>query len=517
MPNKRAGLPHNGASMLNDILATDDCARCDRFAAENGVSSQSLMNKAGVAVSAAIRARWAPRPTLILAGPGNNGGDGLIAAASLRAAGWPVRVVLFADPDLLTGDAAWALGVWGDETERAAEAVYSGERLVVDALFGAGLSRPIAGEPERWIEQLRAESVTVVAIDLPSGVPGDAGAITGAAFRSALTVTFHARKPAHIIEPFAEMCGEIVCADIGVPEGWQHVVAPIARENAPPDWPEVRLSDGTAHKHQRGRVAVFSGSARATGAARLAARAALRSGAGLVTVCSPPSASLVNASQLTTEMLARWTGGSDTARLLADLRAQAAVLGPGMGVGEATRDAVLSALSAGMPLVLDADALTSFAECPDTLFQALHEACVLTPHQGEFDRVFGSGRDRTNKLDRTIEAAETAGCTVLLKGPATVIASPGMTPRINRHASPWLATAGSGDVLTGIIASGLASGMAPDDAAAGAAWLHGDAGRQLGAGLIAEDLPEVLPLVLQALGRRRRREAALGHLLTHGS
>ncbi|WP_291842616.1 NAD(P)H-hydrate dehydratase [Maricaulis sp.] len=503
--------------MLTDILATADCARCDRFAVENGVSSQRLMNKAGEAVAAAIRARWAPRPTLVLAGPGNNGGDGLIAAASLRKSGWPVRVVLVGEPRRLTGDAAWALGVWGGEAERAAETENFCGELFVDALFGAGLSRPISGEAGRLIEQVNARSAPVVAIDLPSGVPGDAGPINGPALKAALTVTFHARKLAHIIEPFAQMCGEIVCADIGIPTGWQDAITPIALENAPPDWPGARLPDGMVHKHQRGRVAVFSGGASATGAARLAARASLRAGAGLVTVCSPPSASLVNGSHLTSEMLARWEGGDHTARLLTELRVQAAVLGPAMGVGPATREAVLSALTVGIPLVLDADALTSFAACPDALFDALHPACVLTPHQGEFDRVFGAGRSGANKLDRTIDAAEKAGCTVLLKGPATVVATPRLTPRINGHASPWLATAGSGDVLTGIIASGLASGQVPHDAAAGAAWLHGDAGRLLGAGLIAEDLTEALPAVLQALAGRHCREAALSHLLAHGS
>ncbi|RKR03026.1 NAD(P)H-hydrate dehydratase [Maricaulis maris] len=510
--------------MTTDILAAADCAACDRYAVENGVMSQSLMRKAGEAVATAIRTRWAPRPVLVLAGPGNNGGDGLIAAASLRESGWPVRVVLFAEPASLTDDAAWAFGVWGEAVERAHGVDIDKTGLVVDALFGAGLSRAISGDAARWIEQLqrartpqRGRAVPVIAVDLPSGVAGDAHMSEGSVLTADLTVTFHARKLAHLIEPFAGLCGEVVCADIGIPDGWQQLVAPIAQEVVAPDWPAARSTGGGDHKHQRGRVAVFSGGASATGAARLAARAALRAGSGLVTVCSPPSAHLVNAGHLTAAMLTRWDGAADTARVLADLRAQSAVLGPAMGVGDGSRESVLSALSTGLPLVLDADALTSFADTPDILFDALHPACVLTPHQGEFDRLFAHRLRRGSKFDRAVGAAGLAGCTVLLKGPATVIASPGRVPFINRHASAWLATAGSGDVLAGMIASGLASGLSPHDAAAGAAWLHGAAGRRLGAGLIAEDLPEELPVVLQALRRRRQREAVHSHLLSHGS
>ena len=225
---------------------------------------------------------------------------------------------------------------------------------------------------------------------------------------------------------------------------------------------------------------------------------------------------LVHAAHLDAVMLARSEGGRDTARLLADLRAETAVLGPAMGIGAATREAVLGALSTGIPVVLDADALTSFADQPEPLFEAIHPACVLTPHQGEFGRLFGH-LPGANALERVQAAAQVAGCTVLLKGPSTLVASPGCLPAINRHASAWLATAGSGDVLAGIVGCGMAAGLTPHQAAAAAAWLHGDAGRRLGAGLIAEDLPEALPAVLQGLARRHRRVAALSHLLVHGS
>ena len=517
MPQNRAVLPYNGASMKTEILSTNGSRLCDRFAVENGVTSQSLMNKAGQAIAAAIRDRWAARPTLVLAGPGNNGGDGLIAAAELRKAGWPVRVVLFADPDELSGDAAWALTVWGTKVDLPTSVVPTDSGLVVDALFGAGLSRPVEGVTAQWLERIEQWQVPVVAADLPSGVGGDARPLDGPAVKADLTVTFHRRKPAHLIEPFTGWCGEIVCADIGIPDGWDAVAKPVAHEVRPPDWPAARRPNETVHKHQRGRVAVFSGGATSTGAARLAARASLRAGTGLVTVCSPPSAALVNASQLSAVMLARWEGGDDTARLLGALRCQAAVLGPAMGVGAATRKAVLSALSTGIPLVLDADALTSFEADPDRLFEALHGKCVLTPHGGEHARLFGKEGQSGSKLDLAVSAADRAGCTVLLKGAASIIAAPDEMPVINRHSGAALATAGSGDVLAGIIAAGLAAGLSPHHAAAGAAWLHGDAGLRLGAGLVAEDLPEALPSVLQALRRRFSREAMHAHLLAHGN
>ena len=504
--------------MATEILSTADSARCDRFAVENGVSSQALMQRAGEAVSDAIRARWSMRPVLVLAGPGNNGGDGFIAAAALRDAGWPVRVMLLGDEARLGGDALWARSVWktGLVTDSPDTSLKGG--LVVDALFGAGLSRPLSGEAAAWCKALDEASVPVVSVDLPSGMNGDAVPVDGPCVAPDLTVTFHRRKLAHLIDPYAEKCGEVLLCDIGIPDGWASSVPPIARQTRAPVWPSAGAqTDPVAHKHRRGRVAVFSGGASASGAARLAARAALRAGAGLVTVCSPPSASLVNASRLDAIMLTRWSGGEDTARVLIDLRAQAAVLGPAMGLGEATRDSVLAALATGLPVVLDADALTSFEGAPEALFEVLHARCVLTPHAGEFARLFGREDPSQNRLDQVGAAADRAGCTVLLKGPATLIATPGQLPWINRHASPWLATAGSGDVLAGMVAAGLSAGLSPHDSAAGAAWLHGDAGRRLGPGLIAEDLPEILPQVLQAVIARHRRESALTHLLAHGS
>lgn len=522
MPYNRAGLLHNGAQLTMEILASDDTAACDRFAVDSGIEIQELMEAAGAAVADAIRTRWAPRPVLVLAGPGNNGGDGLVAARLLREAGWPVRVVLFATQQAVGPDAGMALSRWAGplQSPDLVDLDSSGPtpKLVIDALFGAGLSRPIEGVVADWIARIRASGVPVVAVDVPSGLHGDARPLPGPHLTAVLTVTFHRKKLVHLIEPFAAACGETVCRAIGIPDGWTDLVTPLAREVLAPAWRACMESTGAdRHKHARGRVAVFSGGSQSTGAARLAAAAALRAGAGVVTLCSPPSALMVNAAHLTAVMVARCDGAEEVSDRLTGLRAQAAVMGPAMGVGEQSRRVVLAGLGVGIPMVLDADALTSFEDDPEVVIRRLHGQCVLTPHAGEFSRLFGTGRAHWNKVEQAQAAADRCGCTVLLKGPATVVATPGHTPWINRHASRWLATAGSGDVLAGIIAAGLAAGMEPHEAAAAAAWIHGDAALRLGAGLTAEDLPDTLPGVLQGLQRRRRQAAAHRHLLAQGS
>lgn len=505
--------------MHDEVLSTKGCAASDRHAAENGVPTQRLMAQAGAAVAEAIRRRWAPRPVVVLCGPGNNGGDGFVCARLLAEAGWPVRLGLLGETGRLSGDAAWAARQWDGAVEPAAPAMLEQAALVVDALFGAGLNRALDGSAAELVEAMARCGAPVVAVDLPSGVSGDAARALGAAAPAVLTVTFHRRKPAHLLEPAAGLCGEIVLADIGIPDGWQDTVASVARLNAPGLWFD-RLPAGSAldHKHAHGRLAVFTGPASATGAARLAARAGLRIGAGLVTLASPPGALLVNAAASTAVMVRRWAGPEETGEVLDALRADAAVMGPALGVGEATCQAVLAAATRSAHLVLDADALTGFQDAPERLFAALRPGDVLTPHEGEFRRLFPElDADSGNRIKRVARAAGRAGCTVLLKGADTVIAAPGETPVINRHASPALATAGSGDVLAGLIGGLVARGLSGFDAACAAVWLHGDAALHLGEGLVAEDLPDIIPARLQALRRRQRSQAMLSHLLVHGS
>jgi len=482
--------------MTAEVLSVEEMYAADRFATEHGVPSLELMEEAGAAVAVEICKRWSPRPCAVLCGPGNNGGDGFVVARHLNAKGWDVWVETAVDVAQLKGDAAHMAGLWTGETisldpGRNAE-------LFVDALFGAGLSRPLEGAARRRV--VRLKQAQVVAIDVPSGIHGDtAKAFDDVAFEAVLTVTFFRKKPAHLLLPAALNCGEVVVADIGIPEAAIAAIKPKLFENGPTLW-RYPWPKSESHKYARGHCVVVSGPAHATGAARLAARGALRVGAGLVSVASPPDALAINAAGLTAIMVKPFSGASGLSDLLKDKRFNAVVIGPGCGVGRATKDLVAAALASGAAIVLDADALTSFADEPQALFVLLREPAVLTPHHGEFERVFpGLLGKSLNKVEASRAAAAQAKCTVLIKGSDTVVARPDGSAIVNSHAPPALATAGSGDVLTGFIGGLMAQGLDSFDAAAMAAWLHAEAARMFGPGLIAEDLPEELPKVFRLL------------------
>ena len=474
----------------------------DRLAIAGGVPGMTLMENAGRACAEAIVERFEQSPVCVLCGPGNNGGDGFVIARLLRERGWPVTLALLGDRDRLSGDAAGMAGLWDGDVLALEEGVTVEAPLVVDALFGAGLVRPISGPACGLIDRLNGEGRRVCAVDVPSGIDGNTGEALGAALQADLTVTFFRKKPGHVLFPGRVACGDVIVADIGIPETVLETVAPMAFENVTACWGHLlpRL-DTEAHKYHRGHALVVSGGPAHTGAARLGARAALRAGAGLVTVATPPEALQVNAAHLTAIMLAPFDGAGELARLLEDKRRNAVLIGPAAGVGGDTRANVRSVLDCGARTVLDADALTSFERDPDALFEAIaarpERPVLLTPHSGEFKRLF-AGLDATgSKIDRTVAAAKRAGCIVLLKGPDTVVATPDGQACVNTNAPPALATAGSGDVLAGLAAGLLAQGMPPFEAACAAVWLHGETGQIAGRGLIAEDLPDALP---QALG-----------------
>jgi hydroxyethylthiazole kinase-like uncharacterized protein yjeF len=478
--------------MTCEILTTAEMAKADAFAVAHGVPSLTLMENAGRAVADAIVARFRPCAVTVLCGPGNNGGDGFVVARLLDEEGFIVRVAHDADHK---GDAKQMSTRWPGAREALTSAALDGARLVVDALFGAGLSRPLEGAVAQMAEALN--DLPVVAIDMPSGVSGDTGqALGGVYVKAALTVTFFRKKPGHLLMPGRALCGETVVADIGIPAD---AAGTQLYENTPSLWhfPWPGLE---GHKYSRGHCLVVSGPPHATGAARLAARAALRVGAGLVSVASPPDAVAVNATHLTAIMIKPLEGATGLSKLLDDKRLNAVALGPGLGVGAPARKMVLATLASGASAVLDADALTSFEDDPEALFFHLHDRCVLTPHAGEFERLFPGLMDLSaSKVEAARTAAACAGCVVLLKGADTVIAAPSGKAAINANAPPTLATAGAGDVLAGLIAGLLAQGLTAFDAAACGTWLHGDAAARFGPGLIAEDLPEMLPEVLQGL------------------
>jgi hydroxyethylthiazole kinase-like uncharacterized protein yjeF len=478
------------------LLTPAEMAVADRAAVAAGVPGIELMETAGRAVAETVLGRWSPMPALVLCGPGNNGGDGFVAARHLAAAGWPVRLGLLGERAALKGDAAHHVALWRGPVETLDPSLLPGAGIVIDAILGAGLSRDVDGVAREVIEALAATQLPVVAIDVPSGVDGATGRVRGAAAPAVITVTFFRKKPGHLLMPGRALAGEVVLVDIGIPTEVLAAIAPKTHENDPVLWREAypwpRL-DG--HKYSRGHALIAGGEVM-TGASRLAARAALRVGAGLVTLAAPEAAWPVYAAALTGVIVRPVSGPQGFGDLLTDARRNAILLGPGAGLDRATRDAVLAALATKRGVVLDADALTVFAEDPKVLFAAVAGPTVLTPHEGEFRRLFTVSGD---KLSRARAAARESGAVVLLKGPDTVVAAPDGRAAINANAPPELATAGTGDVLSGLITGLMAQGLDAFRAAAAACWLHGEAATDFGPGLIAEDLVERLPAVLRRL------------------
>jgi hydroxyethylthiazole kinase-like uncharacterized protein yjeF len=486
------------AGMRGNAEALPTCAemaRADTAAIAAGVPGYKLMEAAGAAVARHVEARFARAPVVVLCGPGNNGGDGFVVARHLAAAGWNVTLGLLGDRGALAGDAAAMAARWPGPVLPAVPALLAARPLVIDALFGAGLSRPLEGDALDLVAAMKG--CRVVAIDVPSGVSGDTGAVLGDAAPAEVTVTFFRRKPGHLLHPGRGLCGATVVADIGIPGAVLDAIAPRAFANAPGLWLDAwpRLSP-TAHKYARGHALVVGG-ATLTGAARLAARAAARAGAGLVTVAADPVAVPVYAADIAAVMVRPIAGPADFAELLDDPRRNVVLLGPGNGADAACAARVRAALDFGKACVLDADALVAFADSSDELLVRLDARSVLTPHDGEFARLFpGIAGDR---LARARAAAATSGAVVLLKGADTVIAHPDGRAAVNEGAPPWLATAGAGDVLAGLIAGLIARGMPAFEAACAGAWLHGAAARRFGPGLIADDLPEAVVPILREL------------------
>lgn len=493
-------------------------------------SGAALMERAGKAVVGEIYISWpelyaekAPR-VAILAGPGNNGGDGFVVARCLAERGWQVTCGFAGDPARLGPDAALALERWKAfgpvfTQEELAAGLRAGmvPDLALDALFGTGLSRPVAEESAALLARLFGQTARRVAVDIPSGLCADSGRVLGPVPPAAdLTVTFHSAKPGHLLGQGAELCGRLVVADIGLDAALDPARAggPLASVVGAELCRPVARKAALGHKYTHGHALVLTGGPGRTGAARLAARAALRIGAGLVTLAVPPAAQQEVACQITALMLARCGDAEALSTLLEDVRLNALCLGPGLGLDAVAREKTEVALGSGRAVVLDADALSLHAEEPEALFAMTRsKPVVMTPHGGEFARLFP---DLAGKLRGTLEhgpgystldagrdAAERAGCVVLLKGAATVIAAPDGRARLHSaqgaRSAPWLATAGSGDVLAGLITGLLARGASPFDAAAQAAWLHVEAALMRGPGLIAEDLPETVPAVLSAL------------------
>jgi len=481
------------------LLSCAEMGQADAAAIAGGVAGTVLMENAGRTVAACVVRHYPPRPVFVLCGPGNNGGDGFVAARHLKSGGWTVRVALLGDMKALKGDAAWAAAQWDEPVTPLAPALLKGRPLVVDALFGAGLSRPLEGVAAQVIDRLNAEKLTVIAVDVPSGVSGDTGRVMGTACHAERTVTFFRAKPGHLLGEGLKRCGELEVADIGIPPTVLDGIGARLWRSERALWANcLRRGAPDDHKYSRGHLTILGGD-KATGAARLAALAARRIGSGLVTIASPPGAVAIYQEAEPGNLVTEIADAPALSHLLKDARRNALLIGPGSGVNERTRGSALEALAARRAVVLDADAVTVFADRRSELFGAIASPVLMTPHEGEFRRIFPELTPMASKVERVREAARLSGATILLKGADTVIAAPDGRAVINVHAPPSLATAGSGDVLAGMAGGLMAQGLSALAAGAAAAWLHGESAyRFRRPGLIAEDLVQTLPEALES-------------------
>lgn len=493
------------------LLTAREMATADRVAIAQGTTGMALMERAGRAVADAVLGRAGPgRAVSLVCGPGNNGGDGFVAARLLRERGLTVRLVLPGGTDGFVGDAATALARWAGPIEPLNALRDRQTNILVDAMFGAGLKRPLSGAFAEAAELLNAAACPVVAVDIPSGVSGDTGLAEGVAVRADETVTFFRLKPGHLLQPGRALCGRVKLADIGIPaDAALAAIGSTAFRNDPALWRQVLpRHDAHTHKFRRGAVSVLAGGVSGIGAPRLGARAALRVGAGLATILCEPEALPVHAARGPDALMQRAV--ADRLALeafLEDRRIAAVLAGPALGFGRRAEELVRAVIECDRPAVLDADALTVLAGLRDGGAHDLRRsegACemILTPHEGEFQRLFGKDAliaGEPSKLERARQAASASAVVVVYKGADTVIAAPDGRAAINVTGSPALATAGSGDVLGGLIAGLVAQGMPAFEASCAAVWLHGLAGEKLGLGLIADDLPEAIPPLLRDL------------------
>lgn len=488
-----------------EILTTAQMYEADRLAVEGGVDSYELMENAGQAVFEGVGRLW-PRAhsVLVVCGPGNNGGDGYVAARLLAGAGYLVSVVGLVPTDKLKGDARRAADRYNGVVAASCSDNPAKFDLVIDAMFGAGLDREVSGPAREMIEQINDADTAVLSVDVPSGLNADTGFFAGSCVRADATITFFRKKPGHLLLPGRLQCGDVKVADIGIPAQVLNTIDPQILQNGPQLWrdglPPERIEQ---HKYSRGHTLAVAGGPGKGGAARLAARAALRAGAGLATLGVSDEARIENAARLDVVMIRACNGASDLTNLLSDKRFTSVVIGPGLGTGTAAAEQVLAALDGAAPVIIDADALTVFAGRRNDLFAAIRarpeREVILTPHAGEFARLFLRAGKAPSKLAATRAAAAESGAVVVYKGPDTIIAGPSASDltAINCTGTPWLATAGSGDVLAGLIAGLAAKGTSAFYAACAGVWTHGRAAELFGPGLVSDDLSEMMPRVWQ--------------------
>jgi len=490
-----------------ELLTTEEMMRAEKLAMESGTSSLILMENAGNGVAEDVVKRFARgTKVVVLCGPGRNGGDGFVAARRLRERGYHIRLALLGDKNKLPAESQEMAKRWDEAIEPMTPDCLDGAQLIVDAIFGSGLRDDISDIPAQMIEDVTKRNLPVVAVDIPTGIDSTSGQVRGTAFKAVSTVSFYRRKTGQVLYPGRLYCGSVTTVDIGIPASVMKEVGPRAFSDQPELWlkyyPQLKL---TGHKYDRGHAVAVSGEMERTGAARLGARAALRMGAGLVSLASSKSAFYINAAQVTSVMVDAYDGPEGLAELVSDPRITAVMIGPGAGVSVETQENVIAVLGNHAATVIDADGLTAFEDDPSVLFDQIkyrEQPVILTPHEGEFARIFPDLMEEPSKLERARTAAEISGAVIVLKGPDTVIAAPNGVAGLVENAPPWLATAGSGDVLAGIITGLLAQGMDALDAAMAGVWIHGETAREIGPGMIAEDMSDTLPTVIRRLDER---------------
>lgn len=486
---------------MHEILSTKQMYKADQLAIKTGVSSEELMENAGAGVTAHITANWNPRRTMVFCGPGNNGGDGYVIARHLIDAGWDVTVVSSHDPAVLQGDAAQMYARCPVKVKNVRDLlnIAWNYQLVIDAVFGAGFHGELPKDVQSTFDQAKEKGAAIIAVDVPSGVDGDKGIVCSSTPMAAMTVTFFKPKFGHLLHPARAHCGKLYVVDIGIPATVLSGMDIKAFQNDPSLWgrqfPKLSV---TGHKYDRGHAAIVGGGIANTGAARIAARNCLRIGAGAVTLLSSPSALLVYAQALEAIMVSPIADIEMFKEFLTSKRIRSVLIGPANGVNERTKVFTLAALGSASDVVIDADAITVFKDDPAQLFEAIkskkHGHVVLTPHEAEFDRLFNL---TGSALEKCKSATRESGAIVLLKGATTVAAAPDGRVTLNVNAPPWLATAGSGDALAGLI-TGLMLGFEdPLMAVSAGIWIHSEAAQQFGVGLIAEDIEKCIPRILQ--------------------
>lgn len=492
---------------LLELLTAEEMSRAEQLAAASGLSTLTMMENAGRGVVEEVVRRYQRGSrVVVLCGPGNNGGDGFVAARYLRERGYQVRLALNGRQEDLKRDPKEMARRWDEAIEPMTPQSLEGAQIVIDAIYGTGLRSDIGGVVAQVIEGTAERGLPVISVDIPSGIDATSGALKGVAFKATSTVTFFRRKTGHVLLPGRLYCGDVRTVDIGIAAAVLAEVTPRTFANDPDFWlryfPKLRV-DG--HKYDRGHAIVVSGPMESTGAARLSAGTALRAGAGLVTLATSKSAFYINAAQLTAVMVAPYDGPDGLSSLLSDPRITAVLIGPGAGRDPEVKELVRGVLASDAVAVLDAEGITAFQGAPAELFHYIKSRpapTVMTPHEGEFRKVFPELSSERSKLERARRAAATSGAVIILKGADTVVAAPDGLSIVSENAPPWLATAGSGDVLAGLVTGLIAQGMAAFDAAAAAVWMHGEIGVIFGPGLIADDMANLLPGVFQRLNKR---------------